>query len=73
MVLREVELFTATWLMLIRVRALYGNIQWASWVLYSTFVITHLLTIGFGIQSIVEAYREPFLSTLLPLTHPQRH
>lgn len=43
---------------MIRVQALYANRRWATWLLYSTFTLTHLLTAGFGAHSVVETYRE---------------
>ena len=57
--MREFELVAATWLVMIRVRSLYARHRWATWVLYTTFAITHLLTAGFGAQSIVETYSKP--------------
>ncbi|KIM31600.1 hypothetical protein M408DRAFT_327095 [Serendipita vermifera MAFF 305830] len=55
-IMREFELVAATWLVMIRVRSLYAGHRWAKWLLYTTFVITHLLTAGFGAQSVAEVY-----------------
>lgn len=56
--MREIELIASTWLMMIRVRALYAKHRWAAWILYSSFIATHVLTAVFAIYTTAEIYRE---------------
>lgn len=45
---------------MIRVQTLYARHYWATCVLYTMFIATHILTTGFGARAIVEIYGEPY-------------
>lgn len=53
-IIRPTELITETWLVMIRVRALYIGHARTLWILYGAFIITHTCNIAITIQSMIE-------------------
>ncbi|KIM24561.1 hypothetical protein M408DRAFT_27028 [Serendipita vermifera MAFF 305830] len=72
-IVRSMESISETWLVLIRVRALYAGHTWALRVLFIAFIATHFCTLFFGIYTVADIQSSltysPFLrvcTTVMP-------
>jgi hypothetical protein len=68
-VLREIEIIAATWLVTLRVVALWSKSKAVRWVIWIAFIVMHVVNVGLNVWTVEDAFRKSRVATFFPLSH----